>query len=203
MEKTRKFFEHIFLNITVQLLNHVYHQQKKATIQYILCTYAPGVSIRDLVQEEVVPIADGITTLVSILHRNDHFVVMVVDIASKSVTVFDGLNVVRHDGDATLSWGPNAIYILKKANLIPFDKAFKFRAVKKKDESDHRYECVTSTGTFTLAMFFFVQQQDGHNCGPIAVCKIMDLFQVEGFSLPKNDFGEKNIEKLSANVTDV
>jgi hypothetical protein len=103
--------------------------------------------------------------------------------------------VVRHDGDATLSWGPNAIYILKKANLIPYDKAFKFRAVKKKDKCDHRYECVTSTGTFTLAMVFFVQQQDGHNCGPIAVCKIMDLFQVEGFSLPKNDFEKEKISK--------
>jgi hypothetical protein len=81
METTRNFFEHNFLNVTVQLLNHVYHQQKKQTFQYILCTYVAAISIRDLVQEEVVSIADGITTLVSILHRNDHFVGMVVDIA--------------------------------------------------------------------------------------------------------------------------
>jgi hypothetical protein len=116
MENSRNFFEHIFLNVMAQLLNHVYHQQKKATIQYIMCTYTAWISICNLVQEEVVPIADGITMLVSILHRNNHFVEMVVDIASRSVTVFDGLNVVRHNGDTTLSWGPNAIYILKKAN---------------------------------------------------------------------------------------
>jgi hypothetical protein len=118
---------------------------------------------------------------------------MVVDIASKSVTVFDGLNVVRHDGDTTLSWGPNAIYILKKANLIPYNKVSKFRAVKTKDKRDHQYESVTSTGTFSLAMGFFVQQKDGHNCGPIAVCKVMDLFGVKGFSLPKNHFEKKKI----------
>jgi hypothetical protein len=78
MENTRNFFELIFLNVVGQLLNHVYHQQKKATIQYIMCTYEAGISICNLVQEEVVSIADGINTLVSILHRNDHFVVMVI-----------------------------------------------------------------------------------------------------------------------------
>jgi hypothetical protein len=196
METSRDFFELIFLNVVGQLLNHVYHQQKKATIQYIMCTYEAGISIRDLVQEEVVSIADGINTLVSILHRNDHFVEMVVDIASKSVTVFDGLNVVRHNGDTTLSWGPNAIYMLKKANLIPYDKVSKFRAVKTKDKRDQQYECVTSTGTFSLAMGFFVQQKDGHNCGPIAVCKVMDLFGVKGFSLPKNHFEKKRYRKI-------
>jgi hypothetical protein len=85
MENTRNFFEHIFLNVGGQLLNQVYHLQKKATIQYIMCTHEAGISIGDLVQEEVVSIADRINTLVTILHCNDHFVVMVVDIASKKV----------------------------------------------------------------------------------------------------------------------
>jgi hypothetical protein len=167
----------------------------KQTVQYITCMYAPEVELCDLVEEEVVSVGEGITALVSLLYRSSHFVVMVVDLLSKHVSVFDGLNVYKNS-HSTISWGPCAIFLLKRANLIPFEKPFKFRAVKNKDKPVTRYHCVTSMGTYTLAMDYYVKQEDGHNCGPIAGCKIMDLFCVPGLQVPAEQLERKEYRQI-------
>jgi hypothetical protein len=133
--------------------------------------------------------------LVSLLHCSSHYVVIVVDLLLKHVSVFDGLNVYK-TSHSTISWGPYAIFLLKRANLIPFEKPFKFRAVKNKDKPVSRYHCVTSMGTHTLAMDYFVKQEDGHNCGPIAGCKMMDLFRVPGLSIPAKRLEQKENRKI-------
>jgi hypothetical protein len=104
--------------------------------------------------------------------------------------VFDGLNVYKNS-HSTMSWEPYAIFLLKRANLIPFEKPFKFRAIKNKDKQVQWYHCVTSMGTYTLAMDYFVKQEDGHNCGPIAGCKMLDLFCVPGLSIPAQQLEAK------------
>jgi hypothetical protein len=158
MEKSKDYFDHSFLHGMVQMLNHAHHKQEKQTVQYVTCTFAPEVELRDLVEEEVVLVREGITTLVSLLHRSSHYVAMVVDLLPKYVSVLDGLNVYKNS-HSTISWGPYAIFLLKRANLIPFEKPFKFRAVKSKDKPVTRYHCVTSMGTYTLAMDYFVKQK--------------------------------------------
>jgi hypothetical protein len=85
---------------------------------------------------------------------------------------------------------------LKRANLIPFEKPFKFWAVKNKDKPVTRYHCITSMGTYTLAMDYFVKQEDGHNCGPIAGCKIMDLFCVPGLNIPAEQLEQKEYRQI-------
>jgi hypothetical protein len=142
LEKWKDYFDHVFLHGMVQLLNHAHHKQDKQTVQYVSCTYLPEVELRDLVEEEVVSVREGITALVSLIHRSSHSVVVAVDLLLKHVSVFDGLNVYKNS-HSTISWGPYAIFLLKRAKKKTITKK------EKKTMKTTRMKRMTMTTTRT------------------------------------------------------
>jgi hypothetical protein len=178
----------------LQMVNHAHHLQGEHTVQFICCLFSPRVYDNYVVEEEVVSIPAGVTTIVSLLHHSSHFVALVVDIKSKDVKIYDGLYSNGKRGGATV-WNDHAVYVLKRARLIPLEEQCQFESVPNLSYSN-TLACVTNIGTFTLTMGSFVRQNDGHNCGYIAALKIMEIFGVEGASFPPEAIQEGQFRSL-------
>jgi hypothetical protein len=66
------------------------------TIQNVNCLWDPKRTLEsDLTIDQCVALKPGVSKMVSIWHKNDHFVVMVMELAKNEMIVYDGLKSVN------------------------------------------------------------------------------------------------------------
>jgi len=109
--------------------------------------------------------------MVLLLWERSHYAVMEVIMSSRTMNIYNGLN------KSLSAWYPHAEYILKMLGIIK--APFKSPAVQ--------FQSLPMSTTIVLddgqndwhiSAEVFITQHDGHNCGPIACLKILEVFQM-------------------------
>jgi hypothetical protein len=163
-------------------------------VKMIQCPY-PKAEIRP---RNVITLPSIITHLLLIAHSSDHFAVVRFDLHLRQVFVFDGLN-YKID-----NWKDHVIHTLRQYALVPLDIQPKCKLTSNSTTSTIGV-CVKqlmeikfgSEAPWKMTNQHFTRQRDGHNCGPIACLKVMEVFgyidkgQVE--VIAKSPSGYRNI----------
>jgi hypothetical protein len=139
----------------------------------IQCPY-PKAEIRP---QNVMPLPSIITHLLLIVHSSDHFVVLQFDLQLRQVFIFDGLN-YKID-----NWKDHVIHTLRQYALVHLDIQPKCKLSSNSTTSAIGV-CVKqlmeikfgSEAPWKMTNQHFTRQRDGHNCGPIACLKVMEVY---------------------------
>jgi hypothetical protein len=125
------------------------------------------------------------TKVVSILHLHVHFVAMEMEIQKvamdmeiehgyNKMVVFDGYKV---DKQEVRHWIPHAIYVLKRACIMPWTSTATFKKMPGLNPQKHLSLNLPSANV-ELMLDVFMEQNDGNNCGPIAGLKLVDSYNL-------------------------
>ncbi len=116
------------------------------------------------------------------LHEEDHYAVLEVDILNKKVYVYDGL---YKDLDRWLDYVLRAmkhcmICDLEVAHLCHLDKPIymKVGGLRQPKMSIEGYNLTVGSKEWRFKRGHFVKQTDPFNCDPIACTKIMEMFHL-------------------------
>jgi hypothetical protein len=85
------------------------------------------------------------------------------------MVVFDGYNIEKQE---VRRWIPHAIYVLKRACILPFTSTETFKKMHGLNSQKHLCLNIPSA-TVELMLDVFMEQNDGNNCGPIAGLKMV------------------------------
>ena len=144
--------------------------------------------------------------LVALLHNKRHYIVLEVNILGRIFKIYDGLS------RELLQWKDHVVLVIKKYVLLDVSYASLSTicipdAAPPPAASRSRRPRYTINGySFTFPWFpqsdkkcdpwqlergYFIHQNDGFNCGPIACLKLMELYDVVSVPDPQA-FSEKN-----------
>jgi hypothetical protein len=184
---TSAWFEFGFIHGFATLLNHDAHTSvmpytKGTTIVRLVNCHHPNETIT-----EILGYGSSTTHLVSVVYNKSHFVVLYYDLGAKTVVVFDGLRFKIE------TWIKHIVFTVKRYGLVPL--AANYAAVPSQDcvdvvldTSTRSSQKRTAVSKQTVISFeghrnpwivghdTSYQQIDGHNCGPIACIKLMEIF---------------------------
>ena len=184
---TSAWFEYGFIHGFATILNHDAHTSvmpytKGTTIVRLVNCHHPNETIT-----EILGYGSSTTHLVSVVYNKSHFVVLYYDLGAKTVVVFDGLRF------SIESWIKHIVFTVKRYGLVPL--AANYAAVPSQDcfdvvldTSTRSSQKRTAVSKQTVITFegqrnpwivghdTSYQQSDGHNCGPIACIKLMEIF---------------------------
>jgi hypothetical protein len=120
--------------------------------------------------------------VVAVLHRNDHYTVMEINISKKRVIIYDGL---LH---TLLQWLEHIINRMKRCMLVGLNVTCRTSRVTTTGEILGRsreatnivpgYALTLGSEEWRLERGEFIQQVDVFNCGPIACMKILELYSL-------------------------
>jgi hypothetical protein len=160
------WFEQDFIRSHTILAAHKAHDP---TIQVIHVYYNTEVITPKL----VVQLPTELKNVLEIISASSHFAFFTKNLEENEILIFDGL------GYKLNCWIPHAINLFKKCGLIDLDALVHFRCPKQGvDVIDKILRAKVKDGsTWSLkAGPSFFKQTDGHNCGPLASLKMMEVF---------------------------
>jgi len=164
-----------------------------------------------LAANNVKPLPSLVLRLVGILHNLQHYVVLEVHIAERTILIYDGLS------RDLLQWTDHIVTVFKKCMLLDlsFDVSsavivpdapsapFASRSRRPKPIINGysitfpmKHASDSGTGNWRLERGQFIHQTDGFNCGPIACLKLMDLFDKISLPYPQAFYETTNIRKV-------
>lgn len=123
-----------------------------------------------------------VSRVVAVMHNNDHYAVMEVDIKYMFIKIYDGLN------RPLLDYQDHVLHALKKCMLADREDTIIEVTINKIDYVGvlgHSRQATKQVSSYSLDINsckwrldrgHFIQQTDGFNCGPIACLKIMELY---------------------------
>ena len=118
--------------------------------------------------------------MVLLLWEKSHYAVMEVIVSSRSMNIYDGLN------KSLSAWYPHAEYILKMMGIIkaPFQSpAVQFLSLP----MSSTIELGGGQPNWHISAEVFITQHDGHNCGPIACLKMLEVFHMTTLKKLRDD----------------
>jgi hypothetical protein len=129
------------------------------------------------------PINPNVEKIVGIIHNNNHYAVMEIDIANKIACIYDGLGVAP-----LLTWSQHIINALQMCQLVRVtaitstvgdQSQLVWRArTRNKSPQVLGYSIMLDHEEWRLERGGFVAQTDGYNCGPIACLKILEMYSL-------------------------
>jgi hypothetical protein len=145
------------------------HKVHDPSIQVIHVYYTTEVVTPKL----VVQLPTELKTVLGIISASSHFAFFTMNFQEKEILIFDGL------GFRLNCWIPHALNLFKKCGLLDLDGFTHFRCPKQGDNVIEKIlrAKVKDGSTWSLkAGPLFFKQTDGHNCGPLASLKMMEVF---------------------------
>ncbi len=141
-------------------------------IMMVYCPYPSG----DI--KEVLPIQQNATHFVSVVFNAGHFAVLYYDIMGRTVSVFDGLNW------SITNWEKHIVRTIKEYGLKPLSSQVKSEfSTQMHEENDVLLEKMILHIDFDDGEAPWIvenerqyKQRDGHNCGPIAILKVLQVY---------------------------
>lgn len=171
-----KWFDTEFITGFAALLAHDAHTNAPAfagdnhgRVRMIHCPYPQAKVYRD----NVTVCDKRITHLLLIAFSRDHFSVLDFDLHMRTVGIFDGLN-YKID-----TWRDHITHTLWQFGLVDVDQKPKFKYSAQSENSEKKQTFEVSFGDeapWVCKNQHFTRQKDGHNCGPIACLKVMEVF---------------------------
>ncbi len=135
------------------------------------------------VQECEVEKLPGIANFVTVAYARSHFAVLLYDLPSRNVLVYDGLNM------SLTSWKDHIIHTLKKYGLQRWDETPDVKISRgSQGKGDELMELCYSDfkEPWHVVNDPILKQSDGFNCGPIACLKVMEIYGI----IPMNSIAE-------------
>ena len=190
--KGETWYDTEFISTFAKMVCHVNHlgfnchekgRSKVDPPELMLCQFPhQDWSITDI--KQMTPRSNCLAVL--LFHRN-HYAVLVVNMKNRVLSIYDGLG---HD---LSNWYPHCKYVLKKIGVMdcfaPSPHYF----------PNHMSITVHFAGevpSWNIKPGVFLDQSDGHNCGPIACLKFMELFGVTTTNNIKKNLTEKLMRQL-------
>ena len=189
--KGKGWYDTEFINIFSRMVCHVGHskdpskkgQKAPNTPELLICVFPVDMaSYNNEAIEVIQPKKDRLVVLFCV---ESHYAVCEVILKDRVMRISDGL-------DKPLSkWFPQAEYVLKKIGVVPQDTYVNIIG-----RQMGATIVMNGIPPWNLLPDDFLHQSDGHNCGPIACLKFMDLFHI----MPKADI-EKSKQTYRQLVT--
>jgi hypothetical protein len=116
--------------------------------------------------------------IIAVMHDRSHYGVMEITIASKTITIFDGLS------HPILNWTDHILNALKRCKLVTLGVTHTVTpedldlGQTRQTVRSNAYSMNLDTDTWRLQRGHFISQLDGFNCGPIACMKILELYSL-------------------------
>ena len=138
-------------------------------VKVITCPF-PQAEVRE---SNVVKLDKMTATLLLVAFKNQHFAVLEFDVQMREVRVFDGL-CRKID-----QWKEHVIHSLRSYGLVNLSHIPKSNFSEQKTSGATVFQRVEikfgAEDPWIVKNSVFVRQKDGHNCGPIACCKVMEV----------------------------
>lgn len=172
-----KWFDTEFIASFVTLLGHDAHVDTPPfmgvlnLVKIITCHFPKAV----VMEHQVKALDKTVTTLLLVAFSSSHFAVLEFNVHKRTVSVFDGLN------QNINNWVDHVIHTLREYGLVHLTVIPKCSYTTEKQGKSVMQRLEVRFGkeaTWIVENTVFVRQKDGHNCGPIACSKVM---QVLGF----------------------
>jgi hypothetical protein len=170
-----KWFDTEFIGSFVTLLAHDAHMappqfsQNLAPVQVITCNFPTAAVMEHQVKEVN---NTTVKKLLLVAFSSNHFAVLEFDLTQRTVAVFDGLNL------NISQWKDHVVRTLREYGIV--DRVAipqsSYSGNKEGKTNIQRLEIRWSDkATWVVGNSVFMRQKDGHNCGPIACCKVMEV----------------------------
>ena len=169
-----KWFDTEFIASFVTLLSHDVHIAPPQfltlpnCVKVITCHFPTAT----VMEHQVTKVDDGITKLLLVAFSSNHFAVLEFNLLKKTVSVFDGLNLSINQ------WKDHVIRTLREYGIMHLTAIPKATYTTNRDGKSvtQRLEVRWSNEhTWIVTNSVYMRQKDGHNCGPIACCKVMEV----------------------------
>ena len=177
-ESGPEWFDHHFLISHCQLLFHRYHRKD---LQLVNIMYG-GQPVQ---ASEVFMMDSQVQCIYSIFHGNGHYVLMEMDLQQKVVRIIDGL------GTSLNQWGGYVKKVLQRIGKISLASLARFEGENGSDNSRMILNEESNGGWSLVGPETYIKQKDGHSCGPIAMMKLLSVFN----RLPEGTL----VEQLTSN----
>lgn len=170
-----KWFDTEFIAGFVSLVAHDAHLdpppfiQEHVRVKQILCPFPQA----EVLPHNVLSYDTAITNFLLVSYNNDHFAVLNFTLHERTVSVFDGLN-YKID-----LWKNHIIHTLREYGLVQLNSApkVKYSSTLNAGEKKQRLEIMFgSEAPWVVCNSNFIRQKNGHNCGPIACTKVLEVF---------------------------
>ena len=164
-----EWFSTQFVASFAVLLKHKYHNQE---VDLVHVQYPDSV----LTPDDVTPLHKSTKQLLIYAHANSHYVVLLVDIATKKIMVHDGLK------RAISHWAKHAFWALQKVGLLNINSTIR-RCIDSSnpDGTPHKFR---SAIPWKMTFKHLLTQKDGNSCGPIACSVIWHYLSNKKFEIP-------------------
>ena len=163
-ENSNEWYEQFFIIGHCQLLFHTHHLPDVQLVNVLN-------SNATVTGKDVAQLDEGVKRVYSILHGENHYVVLEIFVETKVVQIIDGLEKSLH------VWCSAVKNVLTMIGKVPLSCTAKF---VDKDETRNSPCMELHVGNGDVWCLHrpkpFFKQTDGHNCGPIALLKIMSVF---------------------------
>jgi hypothetical protein len=179
---TQRWYDGDFISSFAMLVSHCSHINKRqGTLdlpQLLHVTYPK----EKLFPSHCKKLQSTVSRVVAIMHNNDHYAVMEVDIKYMFIKIYDGLN------RPLLDYLDHVLHALKKCMLADredtiievtinvFDYVGVLGHSRQATKQVSSYSLDINSRKWRLDRGHFIQQTDGFNCRPIACLKIMELY---------------------------
>ena len=171
-----KWFDTEFIATFVSLIAHdshvemppfAYHPNR---VLMITCPFPEGI----VYPANVLSYDNSYAHFLLIAYNANHFAVLDFNIHLRAVSVYDGFN-NKIDG-----WKHHVVHTLRQYGLVPLDIVPKIRYSQQViDGSGKKQRLDIQFGIeapWIVENSVYLRQKDGHNCGPIACTKVMEVF---------------------------
>jgi hypothetical protein len=139
------------------------------------------------ITESEVVVLDGMTHFVSVAFAKNHFAVLLYDIKSREVIVYDGLNY------SLKTWESHITHTLRKYGLQKWDAQAHVEVTTGRDREQVLELCFDDMySPWVVSSDPILKQHDAFNCGPIACLKVMEIYGI----LPMNSIAEIGHQKF-------
>jgi len=205
---TTNWYDGVFVSSFVQLASHYAHTTVNE--RFVGDTEAPDMPMvihitfprQQLQVAQCKKIPDGVTRVVGVMHDADHYAVLEIDLTSKQLIVYDGLN------RDLIQWMDHIDCALKRCMRIPLDAAYVANGDEPVLIKSGRREQVKIQGyslsydysqQWRLVRGEFLKQVDSYNCGPIACVKILEMFNLVSLHEVRLAYGINSLRTMVAN----
>jgi hypothetical protein len=188
MTNTTNWYNGVFISLFAQLAAHYTHityeehnstQSQRVNLLLLIHVTYPK---ETLVPGQYKAIPPGVTSVIAVLHEEDHYTVLEIDILNEKVYVYDGL---YRDLDRWLDYVFSAMKCcmicgLEAAHQCHPDEPtyMTVGGLRQPKMSIEGYKLTLGSNEWRFKKGLFVKQADPFNCGPIACTKIMGMFQL-------------------------
>lgn len=138
-------------------------------VKMIHCPYPTAV----VKEENVLSYSNVVNHFVMVAFSRAHYAVLDFDLHSRAVGVFDGLNY------KITNWENHIIRTLREYGLVPLLAVAKSNYSSELNGNDKTQMLQISFGEeapWIVTNLHHHRQKDGHNCGPIACLKVMEIY---------------------------